>query len=75
MEGLAFKVEGSGFRVEGGGWRLEGRGWRLEGPLSSEYGIHKTVKARLWPLLEPFSVRKSVNIFKLFPLRSGAVQW
>ena len=39
------------------------------GPLSSEYGTHKTVKARFWPWLSG----KSLMPFELFPLRSAVV--
>ena len=41
-------------------------------PLSSEYGTHKTVKARFWLWLEPFFRQRSLNHFKLFPSRSAA---
>ena len=37
-----------------------------------ELGTFKTVKARFWPWLEPFSVRNSSEPFVLFPLRSEA---
>jgi len=46
--------------------------WHL--PLWSELGTHKPVKARLSPWLEPFSVRKALTLFKLFPPRSAAEQ-
>ena len=34
-------------------------------PLSSEFGAHKTAKARRWPWLEPFSVRTSSHPLRL----------
>jgi len=37
-----------------------------------EDGTNKPITARYWPALEPFSVRKSLKPFKLFPLRSKA---
>jgi len=33
----------------------------------SELGTHKAVTARFWPWLEPFSVRTSLKLCKLFP--------
>jgi len=39
-------------------------------PLSSEFGTHTLVKARFWPRFEPFLVRKFLNPFMLFPLRT-----
>ena len=41
--------------------------------LSSEFATHKTVKARFWPCLEPFLVRRSLKSFKLLPPRPTAV--
>ena len=41
-------------------------------PLSSELGTYKTVKARLWSWLEPFSGRSLEKTFKVFPFRSPA---
>ena len=40
--------------------------------LPSEFGTHKTVKARFWPWIEPFSARKSLQPFWLFSSRSTA---
>ena len=37
------------------------RGGSAPGRGAGEVGTHKTVKARLWPWFEPFSVRKSFN--------------
>ena len=37
-------------------------------PLSSKFGTHKPVNARIRPWLEPFSVRTSLKHFKLFHL-------
>ena len=43
-------------------------------PLSSELGIHKPVKARFCPWLEPFSARKSLKRVKLPPPRPSVEQ-
>ena len=42
------------------------------GSLPNKFGINKTVRARLWPCLEPFLVRESFNPFKLSPPISTA---
>ena len=34
--------------------------------MSSKLGTHRPVKARFWPWLEPFLVRKSLKSFKSF---------
>ena len=39
-------------------------------PLSSGVGMKKTVKARSWLWLEPFSLQKSLNLFELLFSRS-----
>jgi hypothetical protein len=44
-------------------------------PVSSELGTYKTVDARFLPWLEPFSVKKSLIFFEVFPLRSAAGGW
>ena len=41
-------------------------------PLSSELRTTTPVNATFWPCLEQFSVRKTLNPFKQFPLRSEA---
>jgi len=41
-------------------------------PLLSELGAKKMVEARFWPWIEPFSVGKSVKLFKLSPFSFGS---
>ena len=65
-----FSVSGFGLGCEAGSTRLE---WVRGAPLSSKLGTEMTVKARFWPLLEPFSERESLKPFELFSLCSEAV--
>ena len=46
--------------------------WKRCKPLPSELGTNTPAKATSWPWLEPFSVPKSLNPFKLFPHPSTA---
>jgi len=48
----------------------------LSSPLSSEFGTHKTVKARFWPWLEPFLGDIILNLLNFyFSLGSGPARW
>jgi len=50
------------------------RGKARRCPVVERFGTHKPVKARLWPLLEPFLVPKSPKLFNLFLFRSAAAR-
>ena len=65
-----FGVRGSGFEI--GDWGVgkvekDSRGAPM--PLPSEFGTHRTVKARLWPW---HPSKRPSHLSKLFPARSEA---